>query len=181
MNSSSSFPTGWNGLARRVGRIFILIQIPGIAIALLGVFLAGWWDFRASMQDLLIQEWVELNQAQEGFEFQLRQIDDILYGTPPPNAGSEYGAAALSYIHSIEAITYSIPEAADETADLYEAIGGLRKYFDEKDPPAPQSEAWTIFYGEFRSDLNRYVIAKQLYFDAIKKELSSYVRHAIDL
>lgn len=171
----------WGALVRKVGWVLVRFQVLGIVIgAVVTIFtqlLTGFWEFRASHEDLLRQQWSAVVEAQEKFESHLAHIDTLLRGQPSPTAGSEYASAAQTYIRSMEAISRSLPETSTEIADYIDAIAALRKYYDVVDPPAPNTDDWMIFYGEYRQDFNRYIAAREQYFNVLATDLGDYVRY----
>lgn len=172
---------GWGALVRKIGWVLVRFQVIGIVIgAVVTIFtqlLTGFWEFRANHEDMLRQQWSAVVEAQEQFESQLARIDTVLRGEPSPTAGSEYASAAQTYIRSMEAISRSLPETATEIADYIDAIAALRKYYDVVAPPAPNTDDWMIFYGEFRQDYDRYIEAREQYFNVLAAELGNYVRY----
>lgn len=172
---------GWTALGRKVGWVLVRFQVLGMVIgAVLTVFtqlLTGFWEFRATHEEMLRQQWNAVVAAQEQFESHLADIDTVLRGQPSPTAGSEYASAAQTYIRSMEAISRSLPETSAEIANYIDTIAALRRYYDVADPPAPNTEEWMLFYGEYRQDFDRYVTAREQYFNTLAAELGDYARY----
>ncbi|KAA0920930.1 hypothetical protein FLO80_01785 [Aquicoccus porphyridii] len=171
----------WTKLGQTVGWTLVRFQVLGMIIGMvLTIFtqlLTGFWEFRATHEDMLRQQWSAVVDAQEQFESKLGQIDTVLRGQPSPTAGTEYASAAQTYIRSMEAISRSLPETSTEIADYIDTIAALRKYYDANSPPAPNTDEWQIFYGEYRQDFDRYVEARERYFNVLAAELGDYARY----
>ncbi|MEX3316656.1 hypothetical protein [Sulfitobacter sp. PS-8MA] len=171
----------WGALGRKLGWVLVRFQVLGIVVgAVVTIFtqlLTGFWDFRASHEEMLRQQWSTVVESQEQFESQLDQIGTVLRGQPSPTAGIEYASAAQTYIRSMEAISRSLPTTSTEIADYIDAIAALRKYYDVVVPPAPSTDEWMIFYGEYRQDFDRYIAAREQYFDVLAADLGDYARY----
>ncbi len=171
----------WKLLGRKIGWVLVRFQILGMVIgAVLTIFtqlLTGFWEFRSGHEAMLRNQWNAVVAAQEQFESQLAQIDTVLRGEPSPTAGSNYASAAQTYIRSMEAISRSLPETSAGIADYIDAIAALRRYYDVADPPAPNTDEWMIFYGKYRQDFDRYVAAREKYFNVLASELGDYARY----
>jgi hypothetical protein len=171
----------WIALGRKAvwafGRFQILGLIVGALLAVLAQFLTGFWDFRAANEDMLRKQWSEVIDAQEQFESKLAKIDTVLRGQISPTAGTDYAVAAQTYIRSMEAISRSLPETSTQIADYIDAIAALRRYYDVRVPPTPNTEEWLVFYGQYRQDFDVYVAAREHYFNVLANELGDYVRY----
>lgn len=171
----------WATFARNIWWGLVRFQIVGIVMgALLTIFtqlLGGFWEFRAAHEDMLRQQWSAVVAAQEQFERQLVHIDTVLDGQPSQTAGAQYASAAQTYIRSMEAISRSLPETSSEIADYIDAIAALRRYYDVSEPPAPNTDEWMLFYGEYRRDFDRYVVTREKYFEVLAAELGDYARY----
>lgn len=181
MNNFLNTWDGWVAVGRKVGWFLLRFQVLGLVIGavltFIAQFLTGFWEFRAAHEDMLHQQWSAVVQAQEQFESKLAYIDTVLQGQPLPTAGTEYAIAAQTYVRSMEAISRSVPETSTEIADYIDTIAALRKYYDVADPPAPNTDEWMIFYGEFRQDFDRYVAAREQYFNVLAAKLGDYIRY----
>lgn len=166
------------GFVRKFGKLLLIVQIPGLIIGLGVVFFADHRDFRARQEERLADRWAVIERKRGRFESHIGKIDGIFHGGPSPSAGSEYGSDAFSYIQSMEAIGYFLPDTVDELHDYIGAIRGLRRYYDVVDLPEPETDEWMVLYGKFRRDYDRYAGARERYFGALSDELGDYARHA---
>jgi hypothetical protein len=174
-------PKEWAVIGKKIWWGLVRYQVLGLVIgALLTVFtqlLTGFWGFRDTHETMLRDQWKSVISAQETFESKLEGIHTILRGQPSPTAGSDYAQAAQTYVRSMEAVSRSLPGASDEIANYIEAIAALRRYYDVDDPPRPNTDEWTIFYGKFRQDFDRYVVAREEYYNLLGEKLGDYTRY----
>ncbi|MBD1204789.1 MAG: hypothetical protein H9533_11710 [Rhodobacteraceae bacterium] len=158
-------------------RARLFVFVIGGFFGVLGHFFYGFWDFRSENMAMLREQYLAVIENQEAFEARLSDIDRVMSGSPLEGGGAGFSEAATRYIRSIETITRDVPEASPAIIDYVEAISQLRKYYDESNPPLPQSNEWMLFYGGFRQDFQQYVTARNRYFEVLSRELGSYFRY----
>ena len=74
-----------------------------------------------------------------------------------------------------------LPGTKDELGNYIDAISELNSYYDVTQPPEMGSVEWVNFYGQFRVDLEKYIIARDAYLEELASEVGGYWRAVINL
>lgn len=161
----------WAGRLRLVG---IVIGVVGTIVVQL---LTGFWAFRAEHQAIIREQYQQTLAAHAVFQQQIERFNAVFDGKQ--NVEDEIGSyrdAAQTYIRVINEASRLLPGTEDEVADYIDAITNLRQYYLVEDPPEVGSLDWVNFYGQFRTDYDRFILARDAYLDELAGEVGSYWR-----
>lgn len=156
-------------------RVRLLFLVIGVAGTIFVQLLSGFWSFRENHQKLITSQYETTMDADEEFEAARRQYDVIFSGTAPDSLPA-YRDVARDYIQSIEALQNLLPSTRPEYEAYVKAIAELQRFYGASEPPTRGTIDGTIFYGEYRVALDRYVIARAAYLGRVASEAGSYVR-----
>lgn len=183
----------WIGRLKLVG---IIIGVIGtITIQLLG----GFWQFRTDHQEVIRSQYTDTLNAHKAFQRQLERFNVVFEGIAlndlATNPTSEimqdevareilmsrtYSEAAQAYIREINEISRLLPSTQESLASYIGTISSLRQYYIKTDLPEMGSVEWVIFYGKFRKDIDKYLVAREHYLAELADEVGSYWRSIVN-
>lgn len=187
---------GFFGKALWLGSRLHLVSIAfGVVGTIAAQLLVGFWDFRGEHQAIIRAHYQETLDAHTAFQRQLERFNSVFEGSPVQGADRAensiqtasptvreiaqavtYGAAAQAYIREINEVSRLLPGTEDELGNYVDAISALNRYYAVTEPPEMGSVEWVNFYGQFRVDLERYIIARDAYLEELASEVGSYWR-----
>ena len=172
----------------------------GIVGTIVVQLLLGFWDFRSEHQTIIRANYEETLEAHTAFQRQLERFNSVFEDAPVQGADTAenliqtasatvreitqavtYGAAAQAYIREIKKVSRLLPGTKDELGNYIDAISELNSYYDVTQPPEMGSVEWVNFYGQFRVDLEKYIIARDAYLEELASEVGGYWRAVINL
>ena len=74
-----------------------------------------------------------------------------------------------------------LPGTEDELGNYVDAISELNRYYAVTQPPEMGSVEWVNFCGQFRVDLEKYIIVRDAYLEELASEVGGYWRAVINL
>lgn len=173
----------WFALAAKAGWALFRVQIIGMLIGgvvTLGLqSLTGFWDFRAQNQVLIRKQYEVTVAANKAFEAQLVDLNKIFIEGRNEVLQKKYSKVAQAYISELQATTSLLPSTESALLEYIDAMSLLNKYYAERHIPAQGTEEWVIFYGGYRTDFDKFILARQKYMAEIASELQNYKRFLV--
>ncbi|WCK01549.1 hypothetical protein [Agrobacterium tumefaciens] len=169
----------WIALGKTVlwswGKLRLLFFVLGVAATLFTQLLTGFWPFRDSHQQVVLKQYEAAVAANDTFSRKIAKYNSML--DVADLSASTYPDDAQEYLTSLDTVSRLLPGTKENFARYKIAVANLNTYYRPQALPVRGTDEWLLFFGKFRIDYDKYMIARDDYLNQLTSELGGYVRY----